>query len=112
MTAGAPQHGDDRSFLWIPLCMLANVAIVFAAVESPHGSLGFFDDTPMTRDWALPMALGAGSGLLQGLAFGWRTALVASGLTLLGGAAAFLFVYPTANTAIGAAIGSGARLCC
>lgn len=103
-------RGDHRTFFWIPLCLLANAAIVFAVVESPYGSLGFFDDTPTTSDWALPMGLGAVSGLLQGLAFGWRTALVSSGLTLLGGATAFLFVFPTANTAIGAAIGAVAAL--
>lgn len=82
--------------------------VIFAVVQSPYGSLGFFDDSPSTTDWVLPMAAGVVVGLLLGLSFGTRVALVSSGLTMLLGLVTILFIYPTANCAIGSALGAAA----
>lgn len=94
------------SLVGIPACLLANAAVIFAVVESPYGSLGFFDDSPSTSDWLLPLAAGAAMGLLQGLAFGTRTALAAVGITVLAGLMTVLYIYPTANYSIGSALGA------
>lgn len=108
MTTTAPARNDaTRARIGIPTGVLANAAVIFAVVQSPYGSLGFFDDSPSTSDWALPMVLGTAIGLLQGLTFGTRAALMASGLTLLAGLLTFIYIYPTANCAIGSALGAG-----
>ena len=91
----------------VPVSLVANAAVIFAVVQSPYGSLGFFDDSPSTSDWLLPMASGAAIGLLEALAFRARTTLIADGLTVLLGLISFLFIFPVANYAIGCALGAG-----
>jgi hypothetical protein len=108
MTTTAPPRSDaKRLLIGIPVCLLANAAVIFAVVQSPYGSLGFFDDAPSSSDWSIPMVAGAAIGLLQGLAFSTRAALIASGLTVLLGLMTFIFIYPAANCAIGSALGAG-----
>lgn len=101
-------HSNGRQMLvGVPVSLVANAAVIFAVVQSPYGSLGFFDDSPSTSDWLLPMASGAAIGLLEALAFRARTTLIADGLTVLLGLISFLFIFPVANYAIGCALGAG-----
>ena len=107
MTVAAPPRDDaTRVLVGIPTSLLANLAAVFAVVQSPYGSLGFFDDSPTASDWALPMAVGAVIGVLQGLAFTTRAPLFAGAVTLMLGLMSFIYIYPVVNCVIGAAAGT------
>lgn len=106
MTAVSPPKTDGlRILVGISVCLLANVAMMYGVLQSPYGSLGFFDDSPATSDWLLPMAAGAVLGLLQTFGLGVRPTLISASITAVLGVFTLLFLFPAVTSAIGCALG-------
>jgi ABC-type nickel/cobalt efflux system permease component RcnA len=73
-----------RTGVAIPLCVLANVIVAVAVLNSRWGSVFMLDDDFHNSSIVVSMVVGLALGLIQSLIFGPQIAIAAAGISLVG----------------------------
>lgn len=88
------------------LCVVVDVAAVYAVFQSPYGTLLILDDSPPQGYVLVPVLAGAAVGALQRVALGTPTTVVAAVVVALLGAVSLFFVFPAGSVAVGCVLGA------
>ncbi|KAA1376018.1 hypothetical protein [Aeromicrobium fastidiosum] len=112
-TAGDMDMAARSVLLPVMLCVLVDGAVAYAVLESPFGTLGFFDDTPPEGSVAVPVLAGLILGVVQAVAFGTRTTVVAAAVNMAVAFVTVMYMIPVGMVVVGcvlgAAVARGAR---
>jgi hypothetical protein len=92
------------------VCVLVDLAVAAAVLESPFGTLWLLDDSPPTGGVVAPLLAGSAAGVLQTWTFGARTSVVAAVATLVAGLVSIYYMFPAGMTALGCAAGAAVVL--
>ena len=94
------------AFLTVLLCVLVDGAVAYAVLESPFGTLGFFDDAPPDGFVAVPVLAGLIVGIVQAVAFGTRTTVVAAAASMAVGFITVFYMIPVGMVVFGCMLGA------